>query len=561
MSQRYALQPLKTVIWSLLFSGMAAMPAVAADQSVYGALYQAGHLEGDSSNSESVMLYYPEEDGFIALTTNNDGAEWWTSDRLGLNWARLEAADNPLTDYSCRQPGRHAAVLFNDTYYFGAACSEGASVFKLTGIDAAERIHVKSDQSEGASFNTTANEPGGNPPPGDDGEDLGDNPNDGQPGDQPGNGDGEQTGGGYPTATVLNDVLYLFYDGGFTRCGTDDVCEDVEDAENQPANVPLEVSAETDGLIYAAFTDGSVLSFDGTSYDFIGTVEGVTNLPAIEVYNGDIYVGDLNSEGASLYRYNEESGEFDTVLTLEEQDQIVNKMQLSDEIDGKQYLVFFTANAEVGSRILAVDESGAVVQLVDSGLGGENPENNAEVVSIVNRTVMDGNVEKQIELFGTKNEEDQTKVFVLNMGTDLDVPITSDSVVVPPANDEEETVDEGDEVVEGQAFFALHKAQKKGKAKGKVKLTRGQALKVIIKRSEVYAGDKFTLWVNGKQVAAKTAKKRTAITLMYKKTSKYKAGKTIEVQIGVQRAYGQGDDRQVSSNVILSNVQKVTIKK
>ncbi len=558
MSQRNTLRPLKAVLWSLLLAGM---PAFAADQSVYGALYQAGHLEGESSaNGESVMLYYPEEDGFIALTTNDDGAEWWTSDALGLNWSRLDAADNPLTDYSCRQPGRHAAVLFNGTYYFGASCTEGGSVFKLTGIDSAERVHVKLDQSEGTSFGSAVAD-GNNPPPGDDGEDLDGNPNNGdQPGgDQP---NGGEVSGGYPTATVLNDVLYLFYQGGYTQCGTDDVCVDVEDAANQPSDVPLEVSAETDGLIYAAFTDGSVLSFDGTGYETIGQVEGVTNLPAIEVYNGDIYVGDLNNEGASLYRYNEETGEFDVVLTLESDDTIVNKMQLSDEIDGKTYLTFYTANAEVGSRILAVDENGDVIQLVDSGLGGENPENNAEVVSIVNRTVMDGTVEKQIQLFGTKNDTDQTKVFVLNMGTELDVPITSDSVVVPPVkNDEdEETVDEGDEVVEGQALFALHKVQKKGKAKGKVKLTRGQALKVIIKRSQVYAGDKFSLWINGKEVTSKSAKKRTAITLMYKKTSKYKAGKTIEVQVGVQRAYGQGDDRQVSSNVILSNVQKVTIK-
>lgn len=472
--------------------------ALAADASVYGALYQTAHLETtDGTNTESVVTYLPGTDGFIAITTNSAGVEWWTSDALGLTWTKSES--NPLEDLGCVSVGRHSVVITDDASYLGADCEAGPTVVKITGLDSAEAIH-----------------------------------------------NNDLTTAGYPTATVLNDSIYMFFNGGYTVC-VSDACTDVTTAVGQPNSVPLE-AATADGVAYLPFSTGVMTTFDGTSYTQIG--DGYLedgdecfncNLPAVGINNGTVYVGNQDFDnGATLFQYDPDDADGDGELwevtkELSSSDTIINKMQASAEIDGSNYLVFYTSNGDTGTGIYALDEDGNVFSLIDSGLGGDNPTNNMEVVSIVNRTVEDGGTNKKIMLFATQNMTDQTKIFVLNLDEDLAVDVTTESIVTSQ-------LDRATGAVTASA------------------ITEGSVLKVKIPKSQVNVGDKFILYIDGEKVDSVKATSKAAITLKYKGAKNLDSGTKMKVRVGVRRAYGSGEDQIRSENIIKGTRTTVKIK-
>lgn len=529
---------------------------------LYGALYEAANVTTEEGvNGEATLVYHPGSDGFALGTTNTEGGlEWWTSDALGINWALSD--EDPLAEYECTQIGRHTPTLFNDTMYFGANCKSGGLIFKMTGLNSVELVHTHSGSSQTQA--EQKEQPKEEPKDGGGGKGTED-PADEQKGDDQGGeeGEGGESGGGdstggFPTATKLGDDIYFFFDGGFTVCDTDDKCSDVSDAEGQPSGVPLEVSTEQDGFVYAAMTSGEVMTFDGDAYETIGTnylldegEESATgaNLPAIEVYNGVVYVGNIGSlgteerVGATLYKYDpeDEDGDDDlweVVVQLSEDNTIINKMQLSKEIDGTNYLVFYSSNGDEGTNIYAVDETGTILELVPSGLGGENPENNREVVSIVNRTVTDDGVEKNVMLFGTQNTEDHAKVFVLQVGTDLAYTPESEDIVTAPS---------------AQAKVIT--------ATGKVKTQVGKIFTLKVPKDEVEVGDVLYLYVNDKKVDTAKVKKKKAVVLKYRGAKKLKSGKTFTVTVGRKLSYGEGKETLHSSNVVVGDELDITVKK
>lgn len=477
---------------------------VASAASVYGALYQTANLvAADATNKESVVTYLPGTDGFIAITHNDAGAEWWTSDSLGVTWTRSE--NNPLADYHCTQIGRHSTVITSDASYFGAGCTGGSFVFKITGLEQVEVVF------ELAS-----------------------------------------TGPGYPTALLDGETIYMFHDGGFTSCFSD-VCTDTTTAINQPASVPLEGVVEPDGTMVLPFTDGTVQLFDGTTYTQIGDnfleAESVVcdpsrcNLPAVGILNDTIYVGNQDVDnGASIFQYDPTDSDGDGVLwetavQLGSDDTIVNKMQKSQSIDGSSYLVSYTANGTTGTNIIALDKDGNTISLVDSGLGGENPTNNSEVVSIVNRKIQDAGQTKDIMLFATQNPTDNTKIFVLNLASDLAVNVSADNIVTTTASRFTQGVNQTKTII-----------------------SKGTALKIKILKSQVHKGDVFSLWVNGEKVDTFKATSVKSLTLTYSGAKNLPSGTNLKVKVGVKRAYGSGSNQVVSENVILGEKTTVKIK-
>lgn len=585
-----------------------------AAESVYGALFEVGHLQAETgSNAEVVLMYYPPEDGFVALTTNDDGVEWWTSDKLGLQWEILE--DNPFADYNCMQSGRHAVKVFNETTYFGMMCEGGAYIFKLTSLTSAELVHLKADEeseedgleedeSEVESLATKKEEPqdeepeedeqkGGAQPddqngcPDEDGdsdeeaavkslaaakkesedaeedeEQLDDESEcpdeDGESGGQPEGGANMKSG--YPTAAVLEDELFMFYDGGYTVCDLDEFCTDVTDAENQPSGVPLEASSEYNSNVYLPFTTGEVMAFDGISYTQIGENyfdSDATNLPAAEVHNGILYVGtdaNGNGNGAALYSYDLDADdpEWELVSQLGEKNNIINKMQTSEEIDGSSYLVYYTANTEEGTNIWAVDEDGVEISLIDAGLGGENPENNTEVVSVVNRIVDDGGEEKVIMLFGTQNKDDEGKIFVLQLGSDLAVTPTQEEIVVD--------ADFSLEIARKVQAKGKNKNKEKAKVKNGKKETAGSIFEVLLQKEDLEVGDVYTLYVNGKRVdKVKVKSTKKDLTLEYRRSKSLQKGQKLTVQVGRKLAYGSGKKTVLARNVVVGDALKITV--
>ncbi len=505
------------------FVMVSAAQAVTPLQSLYGALYYGDNLSATSgANSESILLSAPDGDGFIAITTNNSGAEWWTSDPLGLEWTLSES--NPLEEYNCRQPGRHSAVEFAGDAYFGAACDAGAYIFKVTGLETIEEITLVETVLEGAAF--------GDPPP---------------EGDSPPEGDGPGGDPGctqFPTATVLGDSLYMFCNNAFVEYdGT--TATYITDAVNQGDGVPLEASTGIDGSVYLAGTGNNVTSFNGTGYEFIGTVDEASLLPAVGAFNGSVYVGDLDNEnGAAIYKLNADS-EFDLLFQLDVDDGIINKMQPTD--DG-EHLVFYTANTN-GTNIFAINTDDELVTLVGGGLGGDDPGNNSEVVSILSATVTDGKENKKIMLFGTQNNTDETKIFILNVEEDLAIEMTKSLLAGPAAksllpkkkNDDEKSVT----------------AVKKKKAS----LRRGQKVKVQIKKKFITKGDKLQLLINGTAVKTVTVKKKKKVTITFRIGKAYKSKKNISVSVAVNRKYGSGEQLQLSTNSLAGKSIKLKLKK
>lgn len=488
-----------TFIYRLaLTAGLAgsSLLAIPVSASVYGALYEVGNLTADTdngSNTEAVLTYVSSEDGFIAMTTNISGeTEWWTSDVYGITWTR--STTNPLDDYDCLQPGRHGIHTYADGVYFGAECAAGATVFEVTGLESVELEHVAT------STNSLATN--------------------------------------YPAAAVVGDNLYMFYNGGYSEF--DGITWiDVEDAANQPNDAPLEASSQVAGSIYLAF-NGTVASFDGSSYEIVGDefLEGVTtndnnNLPAIEYYNDTIYVGnqDVNN-GATLFKRDPtdttvDISHWEVVSELDSDNIIINKMLLSSSFGGDRYLVYFTANHTEGVNIFAMDETETMTDLVDAGLGGTDPENNAEVISAIRRTITDRGTPRSVMLFSTQNTIDQTKIFVLAVGESF--------AFTPLARFSPSSTNRTDTVHEGKRY------------------------RVTVPASKVKIGDKFTLYVDGEAVDTVTAERKRALTLRYKGSRNLEVDDTFIVQVGRQMSYGRGATQMVSRNEVMGNEVTVTV--
>ncbi len=486
----------KAVVMSVSLSVLVTWALPSQASTVYGALYEVGNLTADTgngTNTEAVLTYVAADDGFIAITTNNGGeTEWWTSDEYGLTWER--STMNPLADYDCVQPGRHGIHTYDSGVYFGANCADGPTVFKITGLESVEVEHTLVTDNEIAV--------------------------------------------NYPTAAVVGDNLYMFFSGGYSEFdGT--TWTDVTDAANQPNDAPLEASRQVDGHVYLAF-NGQVATFDGESYEIIGDewLEGITtndnnNLPAIEHYNGYVYVGNQDMDnGATLFKRDPEdtSGDinnWDVVANLAADNTIINKMLRSASLSGDRYLVYFTSNHTAGVNIFAMDEAETMTELIDAGLGGTDPENNSEVISVIRRTVNDRGTPREVMLFSTQNTTDETKVFALIMGEDF-------------------------------GFTPL--ARFNPSSGTNYLINEGKTFRPTVPARKVKAGDVFTLYINGEAVKTVTARKKSAIHLRYKGSRTLEVGDTFTAQVGRQMTYGRGEDQVLSNNEILGREVTVTIE-
>lgn len=526
--------------------------------SVYGALFEAGNLvaENDGSNNEAVVFYVPSVDGFIAATTNqgennagdgggappdddgnqgqqpkaeegqpgeesNTGSEWWTANKYGLDWKIADS--NPLEEYGCTQVGRHGVAFLNDEVYIGAACEAGGLIFKVTGLEEAEVV-----------FTRTA-------------------------------ADG-QIAAGYPTAAVLEGTMYFFFNGGFVKSDDGVSWEEVTDTEGEPDDqsaVPLEASSPKDGVLYVAFTNGDVMIFDGDSYTKIGEdyleqdttqqQEGGYNLPAIEIFDGNIYVGNQDTgSGASIFERaiddeDTSNDAWEEIIEAGVDNTIINKMEISEPIDGQRYLVYFTSNGQVGTQVTAIGPDNEEIPLIESGLGGDSAANNREVVSLTSRVVKEGEKELLVMVFGTQNTTDQTKIYVLNIGgEEMAVTPTEEEIISAPV--EEEPVEETDETTASL------------RAKADVYTAKGEIFKLKVDASQVTVGDIFTLYVNGKKVDQVKAKS-TKVILKYVAAKKLKNGKTFKVEVGRKLAYGKGDSQALSVNIVKGATTVVGVKK
>ncbi len=497
---------LSAILW-LAATAVGAAEATAASTIWGGALYQVGHLEAGNGglNTEAVVTYPSGVDGFVALTSNDVGIEVWNSDALGQNWELVES--DAMAD--CQQVGRHSTISFQAEQYFAATCQDEARIYRVDGLNDFVLLYARTDNELAADDAAVI---------------------------------------GYAAATVLGNFFYLFYDGAYTRCDTTD-CEEFSDAVGQPEGVPLEATAADSDKVYLAFSTGEVVEFDGTAYATIGEryLEDVDggSLPAIGVADGQIYVGNADRDnGASIFQYdpadtNADNNLWTELIQLDSANHTVNKMQ-TISLNGKEVLPFYTSNDETGTNILMIDEAGDLVPLVENGLGGDDAANNSEVVSIAVRTVTDRGEHKKIQLFASQNATDQTKIFVLDLGTDVPVQLEADNIVSPtePAT----------------ALSAVRLA-----ASTTIKLAPGHALKIRVGKNKLQSGDVVRLYVNGQKVDQATAG-TGYVTLTYKKSKSAKVGTTYTVKIGIKRSYGAGDDRMVSSNAVFGNTIKVRIK-
>lgn len=480
---------------SLATSSLMALPSSA---SVYGALYEVGNLTaatGNGINTEAVLTYVNSEDGFIAITTNDGGeTEWWTSNQYGTSWT--QSTTNPLDDYDCTQPGRHGIHTYQNAVYFGADCADGAQVFKVTGLNSVELEHTL------VTDNTNANN--------------------------------------YPTAAEVGRNLYFFYQGGYTQFDGSS-WTDVEDAANQPNDAPLEASRQADGVVYLSF-NGTVASFDGSSYEIMGDeyLEGVTvnnnnNLPSIEYFNDQLYVGNQDFDnGATLFKRDPadstvDISHWDIVTDLTASNQIINKMLLSSTFGDDQYLVYFTSNHTDGVNVTAMDQDEVTTELIDAGLGGTNPENNSEVISAIRRSIIDRGTRKDVMLFSTQNTTDQTKIYILVVGERFAFTPTS-----------------------------RFRSPSTGTLVDHVQL--GTRYRVVVPATKVKAGDRYTLYVEGEAVDTVTARSKRALTLRYKGSQQLATGDTFTVQVGRKMSYGKNDDQVVSTNEVMGEEVTVTVQ-
>lgn len=508
--------------------------------SVYGALFQAGHLEDTSTilmaedpqdpppppdepdsqsendtdvqgNSEAVLLYHPGTDGFVAITTNRAGAQWWTSNKFGLNWT--QSTTNPVTERNCTQAGRHSVQLFNGEMYFGLTCESDALIFKLTGLETAELVHT-----------LTVAPPEGMMAP------------------------------GYPTSTVVNDTLVLFFNGGYSKSTDGKTWIDVTTAKNQPDNesIPLEAGTTHDGIVDVAFTTGQVATLDITTDTYTITGEhylesgntastqvGGASLPAIEHYNNTVWVGNQDmTNGASIFKYDTAASNWIEAKQLDQNDTIVNKMELSHKINDTNYLVYFTSNAKVGTNIVGIGPDDNFINLVDSGLGGKNPENNTEVVSLIERNIKVGNKTLDIMLFGTQNKTDQTKIFALQLGGDLAFSPTSQDVL-----SDQKTL---------QGVHSLRPTE--------LFTTYGQPFRIEVDGAQISTGDIFTLFINGQKVQRRRAKNGNRLVLKYDAAQYLNSGDSFTVQIGRKLGYGPRNGRVLSRNMVKGNVLQVIVE-
>lgn len=505
---------------ALTLGSLAPIAHATESASIYGALYEGGNLVStneESINGESVLTYHKDYAGFIAITTNAAGAEWWVSNAAGTVWEQSET--NPLDGYNCTGVARHAIATYQDAVYFGAQCEDDEGVptsriFKLTSKDTVELMYERSAGTED-SFSY------------------------------------------YPTASVIGDTLFMYYNGGFTQYdGT--TFTDVENASGQTGGTPLEATRAINGIAYLPQVDGSVQTFDGTTYTTIGEgyLEGAEagtnhNLPSAAYFNGTLYVGNQDFEnGATLFAYDENDVDADSELwevaaEFESEDMIINKMQVSQRVDGDRYLVIYTANGTTGSNIYVMDTAGTVQKLVDSGLGETDPQHNTEVLSAIRRTVRYGLIEKDVMLFATKNHTDQTKIFVLNLDTRLAFDALPERIM---------------SVVEESGLGSSSMRAQSMDDAPVATTAAGEELVYKIKKKRVQTGALYSLWIDGVQVDEVVGRKGYPVMLSAENIAELEAGDTFEMQIGVQPVYGRKAGKVRSTNVIMGEPLTVTVQ-
>lgn len=483
--------------WRILLASLLGLAAaLPSSASVYGALYEVGNLTADTGNGlnyESILTYYHNEKEFVAITSNDGGeTEWWTSDQYGLNWTRSTV--NPLADYDCTQPGRHSIHTFQGEVYFGAQCADGAYIFKLTGTEAVSIEHINL---------------------------LADN---------------------YPTTSIYDGKMYFFYDGGYTEFdGT--TWTDVTTATNQPTGAPLEASRPYDGGIWLAFTSGEVMQFDGSAYTLMGDdyLEHITstggleyNLPAVEAAFDTVYVGNQDfTNGATLFKHDalddDSDGElWEEVTTLDPDNTIINKMQLTQNLSGDRYLVYFTANGTEGVNIFAMDQAETMTELIDAGLGGTDAAHNTEVIDVIGRNIVDSDATRHMLFFSTQNRTDETKIYAMIVG---------DSLAFTPY---------GGHILSAKNSNAT--------------VTEGQMLRVRIPARKVKKGDVYSLWVDGEKVMETTAKHKSSLLLKYKGAQNLASGTEFNIQVGRRISYGRGDNSLLSRNTVKGNEVTVIVE-
>lgn len=448
-------------------------------------------------------------------------SEWWIAqDAYALTWERSDK--NPLEQYGCQQVGRHSVLKYNGEIYFGAQCSYGSEIFKIVALDGAELVH---DNSLGAIT---------------------------QPEQSVAADDSQNTNAAtqYPTAVVMHDAAYFFFNGGYTKFDGTTWEDDANVPEGEDGQVPLQITdPNSAGNVYLPLFN-RVFEFDGDTYTEIGTLpDDVGNLlAAVALFNGSVLVGNSGNP-AHIYQYNftKDNPAWQTVVELPDKDQIVNKMVVTNTFNETNYLVYFTKNKDYGAKMYALGEDG--VAQVLTKLSGDHPEYNEDIVSFVNQTVKtDDNPEAEVILFGTQNNQTEAELYGLQVGTDLAVIPTEDSIVSTPSDSTTETS------AVAQAILNLT-------GKNTNLTAHGSVFKLKVAKSQVQAGDVFTLYVNGKVVDRIKAKSNdTAVILKYKKAKNMASGQSFTVQVGRKLSYGKGSEKIIASNVVTGDTLKITVE-
>lgn len=535
---------------SIVLPTQAANDETATAETIFPALYEVAHLEAaEGSNEESVLGHISDVTGYFAYTTNDAGVELWVAeDNTALSWQRSD--ENPLAEYHCQRVGRHTLAFFNDSTYFAASCEAGNFIFRQTGLTTAEIVHTNEIPSLEQPAPTVDDQL--DPPPGDDGNQI---PGEGNEQQSPGAG-----AGGYPTAGIVgtgdNQQLVMFANDALSMSADGDTWVDYATSlqnalPGMPSGVPLEASpADANGVIYLAYTSGEVVTFDGEQFVSIGTdyLESITepgnqdmNLPAVSVFNDIVYVGNQDStNGASIFAYSitDENPTWEELVQLDKADTIVNKMGLSQFFgDDRQYLVFYTSNGEFGTRVMSLNSDGELQQLLPDGLGGG--ANEREVVSVANKTVTDNGIKKKVLLFGTQNQVDQSRIYVMQLDENIPVEPSSETTIIS----------------EPTSLVAM--------LFGKTKKTSafGKPFQLQLDSSSITKGDRLTLYINGNVVQQLKVKDVSNTVLTYKGAKKLKAGTIFRVAVGRRPAYGSGAEQLLSNNTVTSSAMKVKIVK
>lgn len=518
----------KNLLWSTGLASMASMVLFAHGalaSTPYGALYEAGELvsgedtsDGTSGNTESSLIRHPNEDTWIAMTTNNNETQWFRSDEYALNWTQI---DNPLDFYDCMQPGRHSLHIFQQDVYFAYHCAGTNLIARLEEGDGTGQSAATVVFDSSVAFST---------------------------------GQTSVMFDSFPTSAVLDGVIYFFSTTGILMSEDGATFTQLTiPGYPHPTSVPLEASAQTEdadgnSVMYLPFVNGEVYEFDGTAMTLLGENYldeiGATNLPSIGLFQDELYVGNDNTDGAKLKKWDGEGAttwtEVYDFATQDPNNRIINKMLKSQKFEDDKYLVFFTSNNETGVEVGSIDADGNFLQLIDDGLGGTNPENNSEVISAV-RSRTAGSGSNPVMLFSTKASDpsvSESKVYILQLSDTFDL--------FPRLR----FFDLGEENLSSPAHTILA-AEKK--------LHQGNTLKVTLPKNKVKAGYEYALYINGEGVDSATGKAKGSLTLEYEGAADLETGTELSVRIGTTPAYGPKGDKLISTKEIKGPVRVIKV--